>query len=167
MPETLNEVGTGAPPVTHRPWGWFATLCQAPGYLVKRIHVHAGGQLSLQRHRHRAEHWVVVRGTAQVTVGVAAGSPESVPSPGCARPSEGVQEKLGVVRRFPESMQRPLAPDLQLRELSVGQQVDIPLGAVHRLANRGPDPLEIVEVQFGSVLDEADIERLQDDYGRA
>lgn len=150
IPGTTNESNTGASPVTHRPWGWYATLCQAPGYLVKRIHVHAGAQLSLQRHRHRAEHWVVVRGTAQVTVGAVA------PSVGEASPEVAGQRT-----------QRPPALDLQLHELSVGQQVDIPLGAVHRLANRGPDPLEIVEVQFGSVLDEDDIERLQDDYGRA
>ncbi len=51
-------------------------------------------------------------------------------------------------------------------ELGVGQHIDIPLGAVHRLANRTSGPVEIIEVQFGDYLGEDDIVRLQDDYGR-
>jgi len=53
----------------HRPWGWFETLALGPRFQVKRIHVHPGGVLSLQSHHHRAEHWVVVEGTARVTIG--------------------------------------------------------------------------------------------------
>ncbi len=52
----------------HRPWGWFECLVAGNRFQVKRIHVHPGGTLSLQSHRHRAEHWIVVEGTAQVTV---------------------------------------------------------------------------------------------------
>ena len=107
-----------------RPWGWFETVSEQPGFKLKRIGVLPGQQLSLQRHRHRAEHWVVVTGTGWVTVG-----------------------------------------DRQ-QELLVGQHVDIAVGETHRLANRTAGALEIVEVQFGDVLDENDIERLQDDYGR-
>lgn len=55
-------------PRSHRPWGWFETLHRGPGVHVKRIHVDPGGVLSLQSHRHRAEHWVVVQGTARVTI---------------------------------------------------------------------------------------------------
>ena len=54
---------------TERPWGWYETVSEAPGNKVKRIRVHPGQQLSLQKHHQRAEHWVVVLGTAQVTVG--------------------------------------------------------------------------------------------------
>jgi len=53
----------------HRPWGWFESLVKGPRFQVKRIVVNPGGKLSLQSHNHRAEHWVVVEGTAQVTVG--------------------------------------------------------------------------------------------------
>lgn len=53
----------------HRPWGWFESLALGPRFQVKRIHVHPGGKLSLQSHVHRAEHWVVVEGAAEVTVG--------------------------------------------------------------------------------------------------
>lgn len=53
----------------HRPWGWFETLALGHRFQVKRIHVHPGAALSLQSHVHRAEHWVVVQGTARVTVG--------------------------------------------------------------------------------------------------
>jgi mannose-1-phosphate guanylyltransferase/mannose-1-phosphate guanylyltransferase/mannose-6-phosphate isomerase len=56
-------------PTDHRPWGWFETLVLGDRFRVKRIHVHPGAALSLQSHVHRAEHWIVVEGTARVTVG--------------------------------------------------------------------------------------------------
>ncbi|WP_134724675.1 mannose-1-phosphate guanylyltransferase/mannose-6-phosphate isomerase [Paracoccus luteus] len=52
----------------HRPWGWFETLVMADRFQVKRIVVHPGAALSLQSHVHRSEHWIVVSGTARVTV---------------------------------------------------------------------------------------------------
>jgi mannose-6-phosphate isomerase len=52
-----------------RPWGSFATLEEGPGYKVKRLTVLPGQRLSLQKHRHRAEHWTVVAGTATVVQG--------------------------------------------------------------------------------------------------
>ena len=69
--QKLKEV---APTVTeehlkvHRPWGSYHSVDQGPRFQVKRIVVKPGGRLSLQLHHHRAEHWVVVRGTARVTV---------------------------------------------------------------------------------------------------
>ncbi len=56
-------------PRFHRPWGWYETLCLGDRFQVKRIMVKPGGILSLQSHHHRSEHWVVVAGTAEVTVG--------------------------------------------------------------------------------------------------
>jgi mannose-1-phosphate guanylyltransferase / mannose-6-phosphate isomerase len=53
----------------YRPWGNYQSLDQGERYQVKRIIVKPGGRLSLQKHNHRAEHWIVVRGTARVTVG--------------------------------------------------------------------------------------------------
>lgn len=53
----------------HRPWGNYQSLDQGERFQVKRIVVKPGGRLSLQKHRHRAEHWVVVHGTARVTIG--------------------------------------------------------------------------------------------------
>jgi mannose-1-phosphate guanylyltransferase/mannose-6-phosphate isomerase len=70
--QRLREI---APAVTenhlrvHRPWGDYQSLDSGARYQVKRIVVKRGGRLSLQYHNHRAEHWVVVRGTAKVTVG--------------------------------------------------------------------------------------------------
>ena len=110
---------------TLRPWGWYETLTEAPGYKVKRIGVAPGQQLSLQKHHQRAEHWVGVVGCGRVTVGE------------------------------------------RVLDLPPGQHIDIALGEVHRLANPGPGPLEIIEVQFGAYLGEDDIVRLQDVYGRA
>ena len=54
---------------TVRPWGWYESLLMEQGYQVKRIVVDPGASLSLQLHRHRSEHWVVVRGQADVVVG--------------------------------------------------------------------------------------------------
>lgn len=63
----------GAPQATefpkdHRPWGWFESMVVGQRFQVKRILVHPGAALSLQSHFHRSEHWIVVEGTAKVTV---------------------------------------------------------------------------------------------------
>ena len=52
----------------HRPWGWYDSIDNGPRHQVKRIMVKPGASLSLQMHHHRAEHWIVVSGTAEVTV---------------------------------------------------------------------------------------------------
>jgi mannose-1-phosphate guanylyltransferase/mannose-6-phosphate isomerase len=52
----------------NRPWGYYQSIDQGPRYQVKRIVIRPGGRLSLQKHHHRAEHWVVVRGAAEVTL---------------------------------------------------------------------------------------------------
>jgi mannose-1-phosphate guanylyltransferase / mannose-6-phosphate isomerase len=52
-----------------RPWGWYNVIDAGDGFQVKRIMVNPGGSLSLQSHAKRAEHWVVVTGTATITVG--------------------------------------------------------------------------------------------------
>jgi mannose-1-phosphate guanylyltransferase / mannose-6-phosphate isomerase len=109
----------------HRPWGWYDSLDEGERFKVKRIMVKPGASLSLQKHQRRAEHWIVVKGTAQVTCG----------------------DKVVV--------------------LSENQSTYIPLGEVHRLANKETIDLEIIEVQTGKYLGEDDIIRLQDTYGRA
>lgn len=53
----------------YRPWGYFETLSLGPRFQVKLLHVKPGGKLSMQMHHHRSEHWVVVQGTAKVTIG--------------------------------------------------------------------------------------------------
>ncbi|RFP88253.1 mannose-1-phosphate guanylyltransferase/mannose-6-phosphate isomerase [Rhodobacteraceae bacterium 63075] len=55
-------------PRDYRPWGWYESLIVGGRFQVKRIHVHPGAALSLQSHHHRSEHWIVVEGTAKVTV---------------------------------------------------------------------------------------------------
>jgi mannose-1-phosphate guanylyltransferase/mannose-6-phosphate isomerase len=109
----------------HRPWGWYDSIDEGGCFKVKRIQVNPGASLSLQKHHHRAEHWVVVNGTAEITCG---------------------DKKL---------------------LLTENQSTYIPLGEVHRLANPGTIPLEIIEVQSGSYLGEDDIVRFEDRYGRA
>ena len=68
---TLKDKGAHqatAFPRDHRPWGWYESLVLADRFQVKRIVVHPGAALSLQSHHHRAEHWIVVAGTAEVTI---------------------------------------------------------------------------------------------------
>ena len=55
-------------PKDHRPWGWFECLVQSEGFQVKRIYVKPGAALSLQSHKYRSEHWIVVEGAAEVTI---------------------------------------------------------------------------------------------------
>ena len=108
----------------HRPWGYYESIDMGERFQVKRIVVNPGGILSLQKHRHRAEHWVVVRGTAEVTIGK------------------------------------------DVRPVHENESIFIPIGSVHRLANQGKIPLELIEVQTGSYLGEDDIERIEDVYAR-
>jgi mannose-1-phosphate guanylyltransferase/mannose-6-phosphate isomerase len=108
----------------HRPWGWYDSIDEGERFKVKRIQVKPGASLSLQKHHHRAEHWIVVKGTAEITNGN------------------------------------------KVLTLTENQSTYIPLGEVHRLANPGSIPLEIIEVQSGSYLGEDDIVRFEDRYGR-
>ncbi len=114
--------------ITHRkvqrPWGYYESLDAGDRFQVKRICVKPGASLSLQKHQHRAEHWTVVTGTAQVT------------------------------------------RDDEVFQMSENESTYIPLGAIHRLENKGKIPLEIIEVQSGHYLGEDDIIRFEDDYGR-
>ncbi|HEY6254949.1 MAG TPA: mannose-1-phosphate guanylyltransferase/mannose-6-phosphate isomerase, partial [Xanthobacteraceae bacterium] len=75
MKQLVERVKAASPQLTedhlkvHRPWGSYQSLDQGDRYQVKRIVVKPSGRLSLQLHHHRAEHWIVVRGTARVVVG--------------------------------------------------------------------------------------------------
>jgi mannose-1-phosphate guanylyltransferase/mannose-6-phosphate isomerase len=111
-------------PLVHRPWGSYQTIDLSDRFQVKRLMVKPGAAISLQYHHHRAEHWVVVAGTAEV-------------------------------RRGDETI-----------ILHENESTYIPHGMIHRLANPGRIPLQIIEVQSGSYLGEDDIVRLSDTYGR-
>ena len=75
----------------HRPWGTYTILEDTPGYKIKRIEVKPGKRLSLQKHFHRNEHWIVVSGTATVTVG---------DELRLVRPNESTYIKMGEVHRL-------------------------------------------------------------------
>jgi mannose-1-phosphate guanylyltransferase/mannose-6-phosphate isomerase len=107
-----------------RPWGSYDSIDSEDGFQVKRLIVKPGAVLSLQKHARRAEHWVVVKGTARIT------------------------------------------RDDEVFDLGVNESTYIPIGAVHRIANPGDEPVHIIEVQCGDYLGEDDIVRLEDNYGR-
>lgn len=109
----------------YRPWGSYTVLGEGPGYKMKKIMVSPGERLSLQMHYHRSEHWIVIGGTAKVTLG---------------ETEQMVHEN---------------------------QSVFIPMSTKHRLENPGKINLEIIEVQNGHYLEEDDIVRFEDVYGRA
>jgi mannose-1-phosphate guanylyltransferase / mannose-6-phosphate isomerase len=83
----------------HRPWGNYQSLDRGERYQVKRIVVNPGGRLSLQKHKFRAEHWVVVRGTALVTVGDAKKTLQE---------NESIYVPLGAVHRLENPGKTPL-----------------------------------------------------------
>lgn len=112
-------------PKDHRPWGWFESLALGERFQVKRICVKPGASLSLQSHNHRSEHWIVVEGTAKVTI------------------------------------------DEDVRLVTEGQSVYVPLGAVHRMENPGKLPMVLIEVQIGTYFGEDDIIRYEDNYKRS
>lgn len=92
----------------HRPWGTYTVLEDTPGYKIKRIVVNPGKRLSLQKHFHRSEHWVVVSGTATVTVG------EKTIT---VRPNESTYIKMGEVHRLANDGKIPIV----LIEAQVGE----------------------------------------------
>ncbi|NNU82070.1 mannose-1-phosphate guanylyltransferase/mannose-6-phosphate isomerase [Halovulum dunhuangense] len=94
-------------PVDHRPWGWFESLALGPRFQVKRIFVHPGAALSLQSHMHRSEHWIVVRGTAKVTIGA---------TTRLVAEGESVHIPLGEKHR----LENPGKLDLELIEVQTG-----------------------------------------------
>ncbi|MDO9549416.1 MAG: mannose-1-phosphate guanylyltransferase/mannose-6-phosphate isomerase [Methanoregula sp.] len=108
----------------HRPWGSYTVLEESGVYKIKRVTVRPNQKLSLQLHHHRSEHWVVVRGTAEVEL------------------------------------------DGETRFLRQGESTFVRSGMKHRLRNPGVIPLEVIEVQLGEYLEEDDIVRFEDDYGR-
>jgi len=109
----------------YRPWGCYDAIDDGDRYQVNRIRVKPGASLSLQLHHHRAEHWIVVKGTA-------------------------------LVQKNDEVLL-----------LSENESTYIPVGTKHRLSNPGKIPLEIVEVQSGPYLEEDDVIRYEDSYGRS
>ncbi|HEV7324996.1 MAG TPA: mannose-1-phosphate guanylyltransferase/mannose-6-phosphate isomerase, partial [Bosea sp. (in: a-proteobacteria)] len=119
-----GESEAGAHREIQRPWGKFVSIDLGARHQVKRITVRPGGVLSLQKHHHRAEHWIVVRGTAKVT-----------------RNDETVM-------------------------VHENESIYLPIGCIHRMANPGKIPLELIEVQVGSYLGEDDIVRIEDIYMR-
>jgi mannose-1-phosphate guanylyltransferase/mannose-6-phosphate isomerase len=126
----VNRYNAGNDPVTkfhrqvHRPWGSYTVLEDTPIYKIKRVTVKPGERLSLQLHHHRSEHWVVVRGTAEVEL------------------------------------------NGETRLLRTGESTYVHSGNMHRLRNPGLIPLEVIEVQLGEYLEEDDIVRFDDEYGR-
>jgi mannose-1-phosphate guanylyltransferase len=92
----------------HRPWGTYTVLEDTPGYKIKRIEVKAGKRLSLQKHFHRNEHWIVVSGTATVTVG---------DETRLVRPNESTYIKMGEVHRLENQGKIPVV----LIEAQVGE----------------------------------------------
>ena len=92
----------------HRPWGTYTILEDTPGYKIKRIVVKPGKRLSLQKHFHRSEHWIVVSGTAVVTVGE-----EEI----LVRPNESTYIPMGTAHR----LENPGKIDLVLIEAQVGE----------------------------------------------
>jgi mannose-1-phosphate guanylyltransferase len=77
--------------LVHRPWGTYETLIDESGYKIKKITVKPGKRLSLQKHFHRNEHWIVVRGTAKVQVG---------DNSYLVRPNESTYIKMGQIHRL-------------------------------------------------------------------
>ncbi len=107
-----------------RPWGSYTVLEKGDRYKIKRVVLRPKAKLSLQLHRRRSEHWVVVSGVAKVT-------------------REG-----------------------ETYLAYTNESTYIPVNTKHRLENPGEIPLQIIEVQNGEYLEEDDIERFADDYGR-
>jgi mannose-1-phosphate guanylyltransferase len=109
-----------------RPWGWYINVKEEKGqFKIKHICVKPHMRLSLQSHFKRSEHWVIVKGVANVQVGK------------------------------------------DMLTLHSNQHVYIPKETLHRIENNNDEDVEFVETQIGDYLEEDDIVRYEDDFGRA
>ena len=115
---------TTAIEVVNKPWGRYEVIHRETDRAVKILIIEPGQSLSLQSHEHRSEHWFVLRGTPEVTLGD------------------------------------------ERRVLKVNDAIDVPPGAKHRINNVGIEPVAVLEVQHGERIDESDIIRYKDRYGR-
>ncbi len=107
-----------------RPWGTWEVIDAGNGFCVKKITVNPGAKLSLQLHHHRSEHWIIVKGEAEVRLG-----------------DEIFTKK-------------------QNDHIFIEKEV------VHLIENKSNKVVEFIEIQAGDTLDENDIVRLEDIYGR-
>ena len=107
-------------PKNERPWGYYRVLHEVPGMKVKELTVDPGKSLSMQKHQHRAEFWIVSEGIASL-------------------------KRLG---------------DEGVTVLQAHHQQTIYPQQWHQLINQTNDPVKIVEIQYGTICDEDDIERL-------
>ena len=107
-----------------KPWGYFEVLDTQEGYLTKKLYLKPNSKLSLQSHKFRSEHWIVVKGLAIVTI------------------------------------------DENKYNLNINESIYIPMASKHRLENNRENELIIIEVQIGERLEEDDIIRYADIYGR-
>lgn len=113
--------------VVERPWGTYECILTEEKYQVKRLIIKPMSKLSLQYHKHRSEHWTVVRGILHIQIG----------------------------------------EDTHL--LQENQSIYVPTGVKHRIINNTYTASVLIETQIaqnGGLIDEADIVRLEDDYGR-
>jgi cytidyltransferase-like protein len=119
LPEGIDNIET-----IEAPWGVHTSFIDSQGFKVKQLTVNPGGILSLQKHQHRMEHWIVGSGIATVEL-------------------DGTKIIL-----------------------HPGEYIKIPKKSIHRLSNESNENLVVIEVQCGKILEESDIIRLEDSYGR-
>jgi mannose-1-phosphate guanylyltransferase/mannose-6-phosphate isomerase len=110
--------------IHYRPWGKYINLFHGKDFLIKQLYIKSKGALSLQKHRYRAEHWLITKGISKITI-----------------------NKKKFIKK-------------------VNDYIHIPLGSKHRIINPGKKTVKIIEAQIGKVLEESDIIRFKDIYGR-
>jgi len=107
-----------------RPWGSFTTIYKQKNLKIKKIFINPNEKISLQFHKHRSEHWVIIKGLLKITV------------------------------------------DNIIKNYNKNETIYIPCFSKHRIENYGIDIAEIIEIQQGKYLEEDDIVRIEDIYGR-
>lgn len=135
--ESMNDPITQFHTTVHRPWGLYKILEEDSISKIKRIVISPGESISLQKHQHRSEHWVVVKGVARVIIS---------------------DTELPYSFQYNYDSKYPVT-----KTLRAGESIFVPVDYTHKIKNIGVIPLEIIEVQIGEYLGEDDIERIQED----
>lgn len=120
-----------------KPWGNYEVLAEKNDFKVKLLTISPNQSLSIQSHKQRSEHWIVIKGKASV---------------------ERTLERVVCL----DTVHSQLNPELGFPN----NYIFIPQGCKHRLSNKTDEILQVIEIQTGSYFGEDDIERYEDDYGR-
>lgn len=131
-------------PVTYRPYGTYQVLAASEGYQVKKVTIYPGCSIGFHRHQHRSEHWSIVEGSVEISIGF--------------RETDELHIEADSNQNVSEREMRTAVP----RVYHMSESVFVPVGVPHKVSNQTDKNVVIIEVGIGQIVKEEDIIRFQE-----